>query len=88
MVWRRNARCTAGVGVGKAELVGFGARKPGHAVGVSQTVALVDLGIDPHFGPLPEPHADIKRDVPSLAALPGTGKIIGALVGRPDCRIV
>src|SRR5262249_57573806 len=64
------------------EVVGSKTQICGRTVRIREGVALVDLRIDPQFGPLPQPQAGIERDVDGLAALAAAGKAIGALVGR------
>ena len=51
----------ARVRIVEAELVGFAARETGYAVRVGETMALIDLGIEPEFRALPQPHAGEQR---------------------------
>ena len=45
----------------EAELVGFAAWEAGDAVRVGETMALIELGIEPEFRALPQPHAGEQR---------------------------
>src|SRR3981081_3429225 len=50
-----------------SDLIGFAAGKSGHPEGGAQTETLIDFGVDPELGTVPEPNASIKRDIPGLA---------------------
>jgi hypothetical protein len=61
-----------------------GRRKPGRPMRIRKSKALVDLGIDPKLGALPEPQTGIERHVRSLAPLATARQTLGALIGRSD----
>ena len=58
------------IGIGRTDLVGFAAGESGNAERVGEPKTLVDLGIDPQLGALPQPHAGVQRGVPGFPALP------------------
>ena len=70
-----------------SDLVGFAAGESGNAERVVEPKSLIDLRIDPQLGALPQPHADIERGVPGLAALTAAGQAVGSLIGRAEGRI-
>ena len=51
----------ARVRIVEAELVGFAAREAGNAVRVGETMALIDLGVEPELRALPQPQAGEER---------------------------
>ena len=71
------------VGLLQSELVGLGTGKSGRAVRIRETVALIDLGVDPQFGALPQPQAGKERDIHGLSALSAAGQAVAARIGRP-----
>src|SRR5882724_383483 len=75
------------IGIRRAKLVGFAAQKAGGAVGVAETEALIDLGIGPELGALPELHPGKERGVECLASLPGAAQTVLALKRRAKRRI-
>ncbi len=73
----------AGIRHGGADSVGFATRKPRNALRPAETEALVDFRVDPQFGTGPQPHAEIGRAVPRLAALV-RNKAIGPGIRRVE----
>ncbi len=72
------------VGSGLADLIGLTAGKAGHAQGVAEPKALVDLRIDPDLRSPPRPHAGVERHVPRLLAHGAGVQAVGTAVGRRE----
>ena len=72
------------VWIASAELVGLAAWKSSRAVRVSETKALIDLGIEPGLGALPQTHAGEQRCIRGLAGLAAARQAELSLIRRAD----
>ncbi len=75
------------VGRALADLVGLAAGEAGHAQGVGEAKALVDLRIDPDLGPSPGPHAAIEGEIEGLPPIGVGVQAVGPRIGRGEGRI-